>query len=294
MKILMVAVFSRKSTNNSQSEAFGRIGCEVIEYDYRDREAQLKSRVARDGEIVRLCQSERPDLVFFSKCNGVSDWVVTECNKVSKTCLWYMDPMNGNYARGPAGVVNKIKLCTFSCFAARDPFNYSKSFSNDVYFVREGFDESKNFYIPNVDKVHDVSFIGNLRASRFGFYEKINFQVINNAFGEDHSRAVCMSKINLNFTDDGASGGTSDRSYKVLASRGFLLTQAWPGLDCDFVDGKDLIVFSDIDDLKGKIEYYLENESIRNEIAGHGYEMVQKFTRTAFAKNILDIMKAYD
>ena len=101
--------------------------------------------------------------------------------------------------------------------------------------------------------------------------------------GAKHSKAVSETKVNLNFTE----GGTSDRTYKVLASRGFLLTQSWPRIEEDFKIGVDLDTFDSVNDFKQKIEYYLTHEDERKEIAAHGYRTVQKFNRTNFAKEII-------
>lgn len=55
----------------------------------------------------------------------------------------------------------------------------------------------------------------------------------------------------------------------------------------DFIDGKDLITFNNSNELKNKIEYYLNNEEERLIIAENGYKSVQKFSRLEWAKKIL-------
>ena len=51
---------------------------------------------------------------------------------------------------------------------------------------------------------------------------------------------------------------------------------------------RDLDVFYGTDDLRCKIDYYLKNEEERVNIARHGFETVQKFNRTNFAKRIIE------
>ena len=280
MKVLMIAVFDERSTNCSQAKGFERNGCDVIRYDYRKEALKMGDR-KRDSAIIDICMSEKPDIVFFSKCNEVDIRVVLECNKVSNTVLWYMDPDNSNFNDY---LIQKIKNSKYTFCALVKPYLKAREIShNTVFFLQEGFDEDVN-YPMNVPYVSDVSFIGALRNERRKYFDALKFKVYNNAYNEGHSRAVSETKINLNFTE----GGTSDRTYKVLASGGFLLSQPWPGMEKDFTIGKDLDTFSSIEDLKLKIDYYLSRPVKRMHIAKHGFETVQKFNRTNFAKSILD------
>ena len=75
----------------------------------------------------------------------------------------------------------------------------------------------------------------------------------------------------------------------MLASRGFLLTQPWPQMEQDFVDGKDLVTFNGIHDLTSKIDYYLLHQDERKRIAERGYATVQKFNRIEFAMRVIEI-----
>ncbi len=282
----MVAVFNERSTNNSQADGFEKNGADVLCYDYRKRAKDIGAR-NRDREIVQICSRERPDLVFFSKCNLVNSRVVKKCNRWSKTVLWYMDPLNSNFDKE---LVRKIKYASFTCCALQEPFfEARKLVAERAYFVHEGYDHTADYPIDS-DYHHDISFIGELRGERQKYYDEIGFELITDAYGIDHSRAVGESRINLNFTD----GGTSDRTYKVLASEGFLLTQPWPEMERDFVDGQDLVTFQGIRDLRSKIDYYLSHDDERKAIAEHGYNTVQKFSRIQFARRVLEIASNID
>src|SRR5579872_2111002 len=198
MKVLFVAVFSDTSTNNSQSKGLQKADCEVIEYNYRERAGS-----ERDAEIVSICNKENPDFVLFSKCNGVHHSVIDRCNEVTKTVLWYMDPMS-NFNEE---LIEKVKRCTHTFCALTEPYLFAKLHSQNVHFLQEGFDSDVNVPI-DVPYKHDVSFIGNLRGQRLHYYRKYGFHNYTNAYGKEHCVAVGESKINLNFTE----GGTSDRT----------------------------------------------------------------------------------
>jgi len=280
MKIIFVAVFSYNSTNVSQADGFRKNGCEVIEFNYREIAGRIGNH-ERDKQLVVLCNVEKPDAVVFSKCNEIYSWVVDECNKVCKTVLWYMDPLNDNFNYA---LKEKIQKCHFTFCALQEPLREAQKIGGDkVFFLHEGYDHTSNYPL-DVPYKHDYSFIGDARGERRKYVVALNIPLIQNAYGKEHSIAVCSTKINLNFTE----GGTSDRTYKVLASKGFLLTQPWEGMEEDFTIGEELNIFTSIDELKNKIKYYLDHEDERLRIAEHGFQTVQKFDRINWAKKIIE------
>lgn len=280
MKIIFVGVFHPNSTNVSQADGLKKSGCEVIEYDYRNVAAQYGG-YERDRRLVELCENEKPDAIIFSKCNEILAWVVDRCNLVTKTVLWYMDPVNENFS---SELIKKIQKCDLTFCSIWDSYITARGIGGDkVHFLQEGYDHLSNYPI-EVPYKYDVSFIGNLRNKRVEYYNAIRFPVIQNAYGIEHSKVVSQTKINLNFTE----GGTSDRTYKILASKGFLLTEPWTSMENDFTVGQDFDIFTNVDELKNKIVYYLKHEDERLRIAEHGYQTVQKFDRINWAKKILE------
>lgn len=282
MKILFVAVFNKTSTNWSQADGFRQNGVDLIEFNYREIAGRVGNQ-RRDDLIIETCRNENVDAVVFSKCNEVHHRVVDECNKMCKTILWYMDPVNTNFSQS---LITKIQKCDYIFCALWESYEKAKGIGGDkVHFLHEGYDHIQN-YVVDTEPKYDATFIGMLRNKRVQYHQALKFTVISNAYGEKHSNAVAESKINLNFTE----GGTSDRTYKVLASKGFLLTEPWPNMEQDFTIGEDLDIFTNVDELKEKITYYLKNEDERLRIAENGYKKVQKFSRINWAKNMLKVI----
>ena len=280
MKIIFVAVFSYNSTNVSQADGFRKNGCEVIEFNYREIAGRIGNQ-ARDQHLVAICKAERPDAVVFSKCNEINSWVVDECNKYSKTVVWYMDPLGGNFS---ASLKEKIQKCHLTFCALQEPLKEAIKIGGDkVFFLHEGYDHTSNYPVETEYK-RDFCFIGHPRGWRANYVNTLNIPIIQNAYGKEHSQIVSETRINLNFTQ----GGTSDRTYKVLASKGFLLTEPWDGLENDFTVGEDFDTFTSVEELRQKIDYYLKNEDERLRIAEHGYQTVQKFDRINWAKKIIE------
>lgn len=89
-------------------------------------------------------------------------------------------------------------------------------------------------------------------------------------------RVFRASKINLNFTIPNIKSGIPLRIWDVLGSGGFLLTNYQAELPYYFEEGKDLVCFDGIEDLREKVGYYLAHEEERREIARNGYRKVKE------------------
>lgn len=86
-----------------------------------------------------------------------------------------------------------------------------------------------------------------------------------------------LSKINLNITMRPIQTGLSLRVFDVLGSGGFLLTNYQSEIPEIFEVGKDLEVYTSLDELYEKCAYYLQHEEERAAIAKNGYEKVKQY-----------------
>lgn len=84
------------------------------------------------------------------------------------------------------------------------------------------------------------------------------------------------SKINIHITVRSITSGIPLRVMDVLACGGFLLTNYQPEIMEYFEDGVDLVIYQDLKDLYKKIEYYLEHEEERKNIAQNGQKKVRE------------------
>lgn len=98
------------------------------------------------------------------------------------------------------------------------------------------------------------------------------------------------TKINLNLSLKSIRTGIPLRVWDILSAGGFCLTNYQPELLLYFENGKDLVIFEDVDDMIKKIEYYLNHEDERAQIAKNGYEKVKKLHQY---QNRFDEMKKY-
>lgn len=84
------------------------------------------------------------------------------------------------------------------------------------------------------------------------------------------------SKINLNITSKTIETGISQRVLDILACGGFCLTNYQPEIAEYFEDGKELVMYTDMEDLAQKAKWYLQHDEERTVIARAGYEKIRK------------------
>lgn len=84
------------------------------------------------------------------------------------------------------------------------------------------------------------------------------------------------SRINLNITSKTIESGIPQRIFDVLACGGFCLTNYQPEVAEYFVGGEELVMYTSMEDLVAKVDYYLSHEEERAQIAKTGYCKVMK------------------
>lgn len=89
-------------------------------------------------------------------------------------------------------------------------------------------------------------------------------------------KAFKASKINLNISLKAIQTGIPLRVFDVLACGGFLLTNWQEEIAENFVDGEELVMYSDMKDLVAKADYYLKHDEERIAVARAGYRKVKE------------------
>ncbi|MFB3788678.1 MAG: glycosyltransferase [bacterium] len=80
------------------------------------------------------------------------------------------------------------------------------------------------------------------------------------------------AKININIFHAQCLTAPNPRVYDVLAAGGFLMTTVNSGLEDEFVDGRDLVVFRTREELRERAAYYLAHPRERRAVAESGRE----------------------
>jgi spore maturation protein CgeB len=84
------------------------------------------------------------------------------------------------------------------------------------------------------------------------------------------------SKINLHVSSRASTSGIAYHALEIMGSGGFLLSNYQPELAEYFEYGKEFVWFASDEDLMDKVQYYLEHEQERQEIANQGWKKVKE------------------
>lgn len=105
-------------------------------------------------------------------------------------------------------------------------------------------------------------------------------------------KAFMLSKLNLCATLRGILSGIPLRSLDILAAGGALFSNYQIELAEHFQDGIDVIMYSSIEEAFDKVQYYLQNDEARIQIAQNGQKAVQEqFSYEKRMKMILDLVE---
>jgi len=98
----------------------------------------------------------------------------------------------------------------------------------------------------------------------------------NSVWGLEYAKAINASKINLGILFEGNPGHEPDyltaRTFEILGAGGFMLHERTKETLEFFAEDKDCAYFSDLSELKEKIECYLSTPTQRKAIAQHGHK----------------------
>lgn len=107
--------------------------------------------------------------------------------------------------------------------------------------------------------------------------------------GEATSFIYAGTKINLNIALKGIEGGTTQRIMDIMGAGGFVLTNYCEETAELFEEDKEIVMFQTPEELIQKVDYYLEHEEEREQIARAGHEKAMNdYTYEKKIKRLLD------
>ena len=105
-------------------------------------------------------------------------------------------------------------------------------------------------------------------------YPLIKKQVIGSAYGKEMIKIIAQSKIALNIHDPSVIYGGNMRLFEIPSAKSLQIADKYP--ENWFIDGEDIVLFNDKEDLLKKINYYLKNNYERNRICNNGFKKVME------------------
>jgi hypothetical protein len=173
----------------------------------------------------------------------------------------------------------------------KDLVAYKQVSGKKVAYLPLGYESDIYRPLNQLEKKYDISFVGSITQQRLQYLDHIKRRFnhlkiyFGSAYPNDANKIYNSSKIVLNIS---RRNELNLRVFEVLGSGQFLLTNAVEEVQTLFNPAYHLDVYSNADELLDKIEFYLKEESSRNEIANNGYrEVLNKHTLENRASQIL-------
>jgi spore maturation protein CgeB len=155
-----------------------------------------------------------------------------------------------------------------------------------------------DFYPNIVNKDIDASFCGVPNEDRAKYAQllkdhEVNFNYYYRLSHEDMMLAYSRSKIGLNFSKNmnGQEVKTQmkARMFEVPAAKTLLLTEYTDGIEEFFEIDKEIVCFSNPEELLEKIQHLLQNPGLINAIADNGYQrFLKEHESHVRLKNVLE------
>ena len=250
-------------------------------------------RARRIRPLWQIVEKSQPDIIIVCHDFLLPD-EVTKLKKISnaKIALWFPDALV-NFARG------YFMNAPYDALFFKDPYivkSLSEVLASPVYYLPECFNPDRHYLpdgeTPSDEYKCDITTAGTMHSWRVAFYKHLaNYNVklwgtipplwmpksvvsdmyqgrfVNN---QDKARAFLGAKIVLNNLHYGEIWGLNVRAFEAAGIGAFQMVDWRPGLDDLFEDGKEIISFKGIQDMKDKIQYWLDRPEERLQIAQNG------------------------
>lgn len=276
------------------------LGHTTISFDYRKFKLQKIKLINcfLNKALINLVKSKKPDILIVNKGESLLPGTVNSIKKYGVTTInWNPDEPFGTLLK-----FNKLKNIS----------EYDAFFTYDLQYLDELKKLNPNsYYLPacaDLLDVHkeqislekrpnnfDICMVGTAYENRIKLltpYTKdyklfVAGPAWNNATPALRDISFPSIKINemikkfneskITINPYGEAKGfiiPNPRTFEIPASRSFQLTDARRDIDKFFKIGKEIIVYKNEIDFKELVDYYIDNNNERNEIAQRGYERV--------------------
>lgn len=277
----------------------------VLLFDFIAEYKQL-GKQQMNANLLETVKREKPDAAIFCLFeNEFDETTLTEIRKLTKTAAYFFDdPWRQTYVR------HWIKYVDY--FSTPDYYRYQTYLMEhitNVIYTPFGFNP-QIFKKLQLEPKYDVSFVGGFSPLRQWAVDRleqsgIKVAVFGRGWGSRYPwistgemvQVFNQSKINLNISnafsfDPGAlftslksvrgikhlllnrktKEQVKGRHYEINGCGGFQLSYFIPGLNTIYQIDKEIAVYEDIRSLPAIIEFFLQNDGLREQIARAGYE----------------------
>jgi spore maturation protein CgeB len=271
--------------------------------------------------ILKYCKNEKPDLVIIVKGNMVFPATIKKIKSLGiKIVSWSNDDM---YAWHNRTLWYTLGLKHYDLVVTQKSYNCNPnelpSLGANVLFQDKAFEPKINYPIEDCSKFefnHDVVFVGSRELDRLSFLKYLaeNGFIVHiygwgkskptdqhknlifhnkHLYGEEFNAAFSCSKISLNFLRKMNRDLQTSRSIEIPACRGFMLSERTDEHLRLFNEGREADFFSSKEELIEKVNYYLKNPLLRNEVALNGFNRCYS-SKYLFEERVREVLKVLD
>jgi glycosyltransferase involved in cell wall biosynthesis len=284
-----------------------------VSTDYREIN---NSSSHKDVELIRVNRELQPDIIFFQyQSGGVINPATYSQLKRDNPNAWVVNFTGDVRHPLPAHYVETGSLidCTLFCNytdvyeARRQGINaeyLQYGIDPEIYYPDQPSVKAPeiifcgNNYVNqfelSIKRSQMVDFLKKEYGSRFGVYGT-NWQYNDGNYmgdqkGEAHIYRACKIGINLSHFD--YERYSSDRMFRLMGCGALCMTHRYAGLHLDFEPGVNVVAWDTFEHLKHQIDYYLEHEDERKQIAQAGADKIHTtHTFDAMIANLIEIYK---
>lgn len=251
-----------------------------------------------------VTRSQDYDTVFISKGATIDmPWYKQIAEKVHDTTFFDMDPTSGNGCGRPSRpkvIGARGLLCTRIIATGTEALRWFRQngFIGHQAQIYEGY-RPWLWPVPKEPRKHSgrLTFLGSRsykgdggRGQKLDAIEAAGYDLVQNnrTHFEEAAAAYYHSAICPNFV---CGDITSLRVVHILASAGFCLTEHNVDVEATFTRGEQLDWFHTTDEMFEKIEFYLAQPELRDEIARRGHEWAKDYTWEHQAAKMVDFIQ---
>ena len=178
-------------------------------------------------------------------------------------------------------------------------FRGEKDSKDNIVFCANYYDPKHYCYPLTHTRISIVNRLNSEFGNRFKLYggnwKQIGIHPEKDAVNNNEEAEIyrsCKIAINCSHFDYGRY--FSDRLLREMACGAFVLSHNYQDYEMDFINGKHLVVFDDLDDLVEKCKYYLTHTEEAEKIGREASDYVSKNFRWGnFVDNLIELIKKY-
>ena len=316
------------NTGRRLNNGFIRLGHSVLEFSDRDIVSRNKNYRDLSGsktlndKLIKTCYHFKPDLIVLGHADMVSldiiDNLKSEYSNL-KIAQWFLDPLNVNgpdYEKNKKRILDKIKvidgnflttspdvlkfLNRTNSFFIPNPCdhsietlsNYKNNCSNDVFFaLSHGVHRGKLKSSATDDREIFINrLINKCNNVRFDIYGMNGVQPI---WADQYFKIISNSKMGLNLSrGEPIKYYSSDRITQIIGN-GLVTLIDDKTLYRDFFNNKEMVFYSNLNDLAEKIQKISKDEKLRKLIAKKGKDKYMKYFNSSIVADYI-INKTFD